>query len=246
MILRGDKLCYTTAHMKITNQLGKRLIVAGSIMLGAVVIVWAVRAAILYTPTVEHNYADPVKGNVNAPVKLVEYSDFECPHCKDFEPILKKALADFGDNISLEYNDFPLTQAHKNATLAAEAAQCALQQNTFWEYHDVLFAKQDDWANVADPTEKFAQYATELSLDKDKFSSCVNNHEQKPAVTEDVAEGNAKQVDSTPTLFVNGEEYNLKDGYDGQTGYAGVQALIKKYLPANTTPENTNVSNTNS
>lgn len=220
--------------MKMTNQLGKRLMVTGGVILGAVVIVWALRAAIVYTPTVEHNYADPIKGNVDAPVKLVEYSDFQCPYCKELEPILKRALTDFGDNISLEYNDYPLIQTHPNAFLAAEAGQCALQQNKFWEYHGKLFDQQTSWSKLSDPASNFVQYATELGLNTDQFSQCLNNHEQKPAVTEDIAEGNAKRVDSTPTIFVNDEEYNLKTGYDGKTGYAGLQALIQKYLPATT------------
>lgn len=234
--------------MTKNNQLSRRLVVAGSIGLAAVLIVLAVRAAILYTPTVEHNYADPVKGDVDAPVKLVEYSDFQCPYCKEFQPILKKVLSDFGDAVSLEYDDFPLIQTHPNSFLAAEAGQCALQQDAFWEYHDLLFKQQTEWSSLGDPTEKFVQYAKDVNLNAEQFSQCLNNHEQKGAVTEDIAEGNAQQVNSTPTLFVNGEEYDLQNGYEGQTGYAGLQTLIKKHL-LTTTPEdqiNSSNSNTNS
>ncbi len=226
--------------MQITTKLRKQLIIASVITLAAILIVLAIRAAILYTPTVTHHYSDPVKGKAEAPVQLVEYSDFQCPYCKDLVPMLNKVLTDYGDQISVEYNDFPLIQAHPNAMAAAEAAQCALQQHKFWEYHDTLFNQQTSWNALPDPTSNFVQYAVELQLNSDQFSQCLNNHEQKATVTEDIAEGNSKRISGTPTLFVNGEKYDLEKGYNGSTGYAGLQALIKKYLPD--VNANTNVS----
>ncbi|MBI4408024.1 MAG: thioredoxin domain-containing protein, partial [Candidatus Kerfeldbacteria bacterium] len=79
--------------------------------------------------------ADPVRGDTTAPVTIEEYSDFQCPACKSLEPVLEKVLQDFPGQVKLVYNDFPLRTIHPNGAIAAEAGQCALVQDKFWEYH---------------------------------------------------------------------------------------------------------------
>ncbi|MBS3055775.1 MAG: thioredoxin domain-containing protein [Candidatus Aenigmarchaeota archaeon] len=88
----------------------------------------------------------PPRGNSSSNVVVVEFSDFQCPFCKRAEPTIKKILSDYGDKIKFVYMDFPLTQIHRFADRAANAARCANEQGKFWEYHDILFDRQSEWA----------------------------------------------------------------------------------------------------
>ncbi len=149
--------------------------------------------------------ADPIRGDTTAPVTIEEYSDFQCPACKSLEPVLEKVLQDFPGQVQLVYNDFPLTTIHDHAVATAEAGQCALAQDKFWEYHDLLFQRQSLWAQATDITAVLTEYAVELGLDSTQFSTCLASDETVPSITEDTAEGKQAKVSSTPTLFVNGE-----------------------------------------
>jgi protein-disulfide isomerase len=139
----------------------------------------------------------PSRGGSNAPVTVVEFSDFECPYCKDSAHELKHLLADYGAKIALVYKHMPLP-IHANAYKAARASVCAAEQDKFWEYHDRLFASND----LAD--EALKRYASDLGLQSEKFNDCLTADTSAAVVRKDMAEARQAGVRGTPTLFVNG------------------------------------------
>lgn len=142
---------------------------------------------------------DHVRGDFNAPITLVEFSDFECPFCAKHAPTIAKILADYPGKVRLVYKYFPLS-FHPNSQKAAESAECAGEQGKFWEMHDKLFAEQPNGFS----TDKFKQWAKELGLDTTKFNSCVDSDKYAAKIKSDMDEGSAKGVNGTPATFVNG------------------------------------------
>lgn len=143
---------------------------------------------------------DPIKGDKNAKVTIIEFSDFECPFCEKAEPTLKKIMDKYAGKVKLVYRDFPLT-FHKSAQKASEASQCANDQGKYWEYHDKLYANQKALA-VAD----LKKYAVDLGLDIAKFNECLDNNKFADEVKKDLADGEAAGVDGTPAFFINGRK----------------------------------------
>jgi protein-disulfide isomerase len=131
-------------------------------------------------------------------VTIVEFSDYECPYCRQVEPTVKQLLAKYGDQVRISYRDYPLTAIHPQAMIAAEASRCALEQGKFWEYHDQLFAapKLDKDALI--------EYARNLKLDDKQFGSCLSNQKYKADIEKDEQEGRKAGVNGTPAFFVNG------------------------------------------
>lgn len=140
------------------------------------------------------------------PIVVTEFSDFQCPACKSVQEPLKQILSRFEGQVSFVYRNFPLTSIHKNATISAQAAEAAGLQGKFWEMHDLLFIRQGEWENLPNAKEKFAGYAEELKLDKEKFVSDMESKEVRDAVTMDSATANKYALSGTPTFFVNGYE----------------------------------------
>jgi protein-disulfide isomerase len=141
----------------------------------------------------------PVRGAADAPVTVVDFSDFECPFCKQAQPTLKQLLERYPGKVRLAYRDFPLDSIHPKARGAAEAARCAHDQGKFWEYHDVIFAQSPQLAN-----EDLRRYAGQVGLDVAKFDSCLSAGTHKAAVQRDLDEGNRLGITGTPAFFVNG------------------------------------------
>lgn len=148
----------------------------------------------------DHTY---IRGDLGAQFTLVEFSDFQCPACKAFAPVVKQILATYPDEVRLAYRHFPLPQ-HSHARLAAEAAQAAGEQDAFWEYHDKLFENQD-----ALEEENLITYAQELGLDVDQFKEDLDNGKFAPVIQADVDTANNIGVNSTPTFYLNGKKLNL-------------------------------------
>jgi protein-disulfide isomerase len=146
---------------------------------------------------------DPVKGDPNAPITIIEFSDFQCPFCGKFYretlPQIKEKYIDTG-KVKLIYRDFPLS-FHENAQSAAEAAECANEQGKFWEYHDLLFEKQQDLS-----VENYKQWAEELGLDMEQFNECLDSGKYADEVTNDFSDGQAAGVTGTPAFFINGKK----------------------------------------
>lgn len=159
------------------------------------------------------NGGDWVRGNPQAPKVVVEFSDFQCPACKTFEPLVVQAQQELGDQMVLVYKQFPLTSIHQNSQLAAQAAEAAGLQGKFWEMHDLLFKNQNSWAPEQDPTATFTQYAQELALNTTQFSSDLTSESVKQSISEDQSVGNQLGVNSTPTFYVNGNKLPNVNSY---------------------------------
>jgi len=141
----------------------------------------------------------PVRGATDAPVTIVEFSDFECPFCKQTHPTLKQLLERYPGKVRLAYRDFPLDSIHPQARRAAEAARCASDQGKFWEYHDVLFTQSPQLT-----LEDLRRYAGQLGLDITKFDGCLAAGVHKTTVQRDLDEGNRLGITGTPAFFING------------------------------------------
>jgi protein-disulfide isomerase len=140
----------------------------------------------------------PVRGPANAPIEIVEWSDFQCPFCQRVGPSLKQVFDTYGDRVKLVYREYPLPN-HPNARPASEAGQCANEQGKFWPMHDKMFANQQRLG-----TNDLKQYAAELGLDTATFNACFDSHKYAHVVEADIAAGNEAGVNGTPALFING------------------------------------------
>jgi len=183
----------------------KKILFMSVLIIGTVAMIWAVARSQKNISLVDIS-PDPKRGPAEAKVVVREYADFQCPACAATYPVLDDILEEYGDQVQFVYNDFPLPQ-HANAVDAAIVGQCALDQNVFFEMHDLLFDRQRDWQALGKQQAKdmFTSYAQELGMDMTAFAACTTGESAAARVNEDVAEGNAAKVNSTPTFFVNGE-----------------------------------------
>ena len=147
------------------------------------------------------------KGDPKAPVIITEYSDFQCPNCASIQPTIHQLLENHAGQVRLAYKYYPLERIHRNAMPAAQAAECAADQNQFWPYHDQLFVRQKSWSNLLDPTSSFVTLAGELKLDQQRFAKCLTDDSKRLAIQLDKAEGDKQMVESTPTFFVGDQRY---------------------------------------
>jgi len=140
----------------------------------------------------------PVRGSANAPVTIIEFSDFQCPYCARAEAELVKVRETYKDKVKIVYKDYPL-EFHANARKAAEASRCAAEQGKYWEYHDVLFANGTalDLANLK-------KFAANLKLDTTQFDTCLDSGKYAAPISKDIAEGSQAGVTGTPAFFING------------------------------------------
>lgn len=143
---------------------------------------------------------DPARGPEDAPVVIVEFSDYQCPFCRRFrQQTFDRLFQAYGDKIRFVYRDFPLTQIHPEALNAAIAANCAGEQGQYWAYHDKLFEQAQGLSHDA-----YLAYAAELGLDMDAFQACLQDPAQKEEVLADRDAGAQLGVTGTPTFFING------------------------------------------
>ncbi len=162
----------------------------------------------------------PSRGPANAPVTIVEFSDFECPYCNRFTDTLKRIREAYPDRVRVVFLQFPLS-IHPHAQKAAEASLCAADQGHFWEMHDLLFAEQRALA-----PEELKEKAVRLALDAEGFASCLDSDRHRDEVNEDIQEGVAIGVTGTPALFINGRP--LAAGVP----FEAVKAEIEKESPS--------------
>jgi protein-disulfide isomerase len=161
--------------------------------------------------------SDHIQGDDNAPVTLLEYGDYECPFCGQAYYILKKLQQDMGTKFRLVFRNFPLTQIHPHALLAAYAAEAAALQGKFWEMHDMLFENQDSLEE-----HDIVSYAYALELDVDRFIDDVGSDQVEKKVHDDFWSGVHSGVNGTPTFFINGERH------DGSYSYAELRNAIEQ------------------
>jgi len=143
---------------------------------------------------------DPSIGPDDAPITIIEFSDYQCPYCvRWYQEVHKRLMEAYKGKIRFVYRDFPLYSIHPEAQAAAEAADCAGEQNAYWPFHDALFSHKNGLGSSA-----YLQYASELGLDTDQFGKCVSERRYKAEVDADFKFATKSGVSSTPTFFVNG------------------------------------------
>jgi protein-disulfide isomerase len=146
---------------------------------------------------------DHVRGPADAPVTLLEYGDYECPHCGLAHPIVNEVQQRLGRQLRFAFRHFPLAEIHPHAEMAAEAAEAAGAQGRFWEMHDLLFKNQDA-LNDTD----LLRYAEVLGLELTRFVNELADRTWEPRVREDFMSGVRSGVNGTPTFFVNGVRHD--------------------------------------
>lgn len=145
---------------------------------------------------------DHFEGSLSAPVRIVEYGDYECPFCGRADQVIKELQQELGDQICYAFRNFPLYQIHEFALLAAQAAEAAALQDKFWEMHDLLYRNQD-----ALDGEAIAEYAQSLGLDMQVFSDAMEDEAVKQRITHDLYTGMQSDVEGTPSFYINGHKY---------------------------------------
>jgi protein-disulfide isomerase len=185
----------------------KKFIVAGIVVLAVVGLIVAIVMTRETAGEISDKSPDPTVGKADAAVVVRVYEDFQCPACAGVQPVLKDLIAQYSDRVKFIFNDFPLPQ-HKNATIAAVAAECVFGQGVdqYMAYSETLYDKQSEWQllSTVKAQEKLRGYADELALEVDmtKFDSCVSDQATADKVEEDLEEGRALGVNSTPSFFV--------------------------------------------
>ena len=159
----------------------------------------------------------PSKGNPQARVTIIEFTDYQCPTCAQQQPVIERIMKEFGDRVRLVMRDFPLSQ-HAEAAKAAEAAEASREQGKYWEYVDVLFRNQS-----ALGVDKLKQYATEVGLDRTRFDASLDSGKFAEKVQRDVMDGRKLGVNGTPTLYVNGKRVSDRS-------YEALKAKIESSL----------------
>ncbi len=154
---------------------------------------------------------DPVKGDPDAPITIIEFSDFQCPFCSRFFtqtlPAIQENYIDTGI-VKLVYRDFPIDSLHPNARPAHIAAECADEQGKFWEYHDVLFENQGQWNRLSssDLRSQLNQYATSMGLNSESFDSCLSSQSMADEVNADYLQASRNGATGTTTFFIGNEK----------------------------------------
>jgi protein-disulfide isomerase len=175
---------------------------------------------LLMPPSADVNIAKAyTNGSPDAQVTLVEFADYECPYCQKVNPQIQQMKKEYGDKLAIVYKDFPLPM-HHTSEKAAEAARCAGEQGKFWQYHDVLFySKQLD-------VDALKEHARVISLDVDRFDTCLDSGSQAAAVKKDLEEAKSLGLTGTPSFFVNGHFFS------GVVDYATLRDMVNQQLNA--------------
>ena len=161
----------------------------------------------------------PSRGSANATVTIVEFGDFECPHCGSLFPTLETIRKNYSAHVRIVFRQFPFARIHPHSMKSAEASLCAHDQKLFWEYHDSLFSNQEDLALDA-----LKRRAGELGLDTATFNSCLDSGRKAATVNDDMDAGEEAGVFTTPTMIINGRIL------EGNHPYAAIERVIKSEL----------------
>lgn len=145
-----------------------------------------------------------VKGAKGAPIRIIEYIDFECPACAKGAMFLKSYMEEHPGLIYLEMKYYPL-RMHRHSFLAATYAECAARQDKFWPVHDLLIERQNQWKQLINAEPAFKIIAEDAELDLNKLQACLEDKSAESAINQDRTEGDALSIKSTPTYFINGQ-----------------------------------------
>lgn len=177
---------------------------------------------------------DPVLGSEDAPIVMIEFSDFQCPFCAKFHvetlPLIKENYIDTG-KVKLVYRDFPIQNIHPNAMAAAVAAECADEQGMFWDYHDTLFESMSQWKDLSVDAaiSQFKAYASDVVTDRTMFDDCVDTGKYINEVAGDYTDGVSYGITGTPAFFLGNDQI----GYHHMSGakpYNEFQFVIEQLL----------------
>ena len=146
---------------------------------------------------------DHTEGPVKAPLTLVEYGDYQCPYCGAAYPVIKRLQREFGKRLRFAFRNFPLTQSHPYALIAAETAEAAALQGKYWEMHDLIYERQEDLG-----PESLRAWAEEIGLSLEEFGAALRQGDIAKRIKEDRASGIRSGVNGTPTFFINGSRYD--------------------------------------
>ncbi len=169
---------------------------------------------------------DAYLGDVDAPIVIVEFSDYQCSYCQRFHSETFDALvANYVDTgkVKFVYRDYPLV-FHANAYAASSATECAGEQDSFWEMHDIVFDNLSEWSSSPEPDQLFATYAADMGLDIDDFESCYANPETEDEINADLKDGLLYGVRATPTFFINGQKI------EGAQPYSVFESVLESML----------------
>lgn len=177
---------------------------------------------------------DPVRGNPDAPITIIEFSDFQCPFCARFHvqtlPSILEEYIDTG-KVNLVYRDFPIQSIHPNALPAAVAAECANEQGKYWQYHDTLFERQNSWSKLdtGSVISTFSQYATDIGLEQQQFDSCLGSGKYLQEVQQDLNDGRTYDITGTPGFFIGNEDIGFVK-IDGAQPFESFKKVIDSQL----------------
>jgi protein-disulfide isomerase len=142
----------------------------------------------------------------NVSVTVEEYGDYQCPPCGLLYPALKTIAAEYGNRVDFVFHNFPLTNNHKNALAAAQAAEAARLQDHFWQMHDLIYENQSVWKDLEDPRPTFTKYARDLGLDLKRFARDLDGPEVQQRIAEDRQRADSLGVQGTPTILIEGRQ----------------------------------------
>ena len=179
---------------------------------------------------------DPIIGNSNAPITIIEFSDFQCPFCAKFHiQTLPKIMDEYikDGKVKLVFRDFPIQSIHSNALLASAAAECANEQGKFKEMHDKLFENQNEWnsKNTDNVIILFNQYSLEMEIEEEKFDSCLRNGKYVKEIQKDLEDGRAYGISGTPGFFIGNDEIGfieLKGAHPFENFKGIIETQLKK------------------
>ena len=189
-----------------------------------VLIVWGLIVAMnkslpdnIYQPRLGNppplNASDHIRGSESAPITIIEYSDFQCPACEAYYPLVEKLMSESTSTIRFVYRHFPLIK-HQNANTSATASEAAGKQGKFWEMYRLLFDNQKIWENSPDARAIFEDYAKQLGLNIDQFKKDYDSADIVNKIKIDLDGGISIGVNGTPTFFINGKGINNPRSYD--------------------------------
>lgn len=172
-----------------------------------------------------------VEGKQDAPIQMIEYSDYECTACAQVQPLLKETMKAYPGRLSLVFRHFPI-QSHKISPLAHQSAECAGEQGAFWPYHELLYEYQDIWMKAADPKDEFLNIARDCDLDLEKFLTCLGNPFVTEKIRRDYLSGQALKIKSTPTIYIGNRMFVGKKQLE-QEGLPYIHEVLGKGAAGN-------------
>lgn len=206
------------------------------LIIAAVLVVAIVAGVFLFRSGGNNDVASqpPVVASTPSVVTLEEFGDYQCPPCAQLHPTLKEIKQQYGPSLNLVFRNLPLT-IHKNALIAAQAAEAARVQNRFWEMHDLLYEKQDAWKDDNNPKSRFIKYAGELGLDTARFEQDLTSDQVRFRLQADLDAAARLGINGTPTILINGRQ--MKTEATNADGIRrGIQLMMSRQGQDTTTP----------